>query len=121
MSKYVFTCWELPKFNKWDLCDFMIYQSEICPTTLKIHYQGYIEFKKYYKLNQVKSLFKEKKMYVDESTEINSRERNIIYCGKDKTYSGGVRFIYSNSEITKNEEDNLDDKWAEFDKMFSYP
>jgi len=116
MSKFVFTCWDnAPKFKKFELCDFMIYQKEECPKTRRIHYQGYIEFKNEYKLYQVKSLFKEKKMFVDAAKE--SRAANILYCTKSNTYVGG-RFSY-NDKVASIDENRDDLEWDLFMDAFN--
>lgn len=113
-KSYVFTCWETPKFKRYELCEFMIWQTEKCATTGKIHWQGYIEFKKEYKLFQVKSLFKEKAMFCNIANE--SREKNIAYCSKDRSYNGH-RVTYADCEIKEEIQDpNL---WNEFDAMFA--
>lgn len=112
MTNWCFTTWDLPKLKKMELVHFMCYQKEVCPLTKKTHYQGYVEFKKEYKLFQVKSLFKEKGMYLDRATE--SREKNLSYCHKDRTYAGS-RFLYNDGEVFT-EQNNSD--WNDFDNMF---
>jgi len=117
-SNWCFTSWGTTiKFNKWDLIEYMIYQKEECPTTKRIHWQGYVEFKKPYKLFQVKSLFKEKGL--DLSTTRESRERNILYCSKQKTFLG-QRLIYSDNVINEIDE-AVETDWAKFDKLFELP
>jgi len=117
-SNWCFTSWGTTiKFNKWDLIEYMIYQKEECPTTKRIHWQGYVEFKKPYKLFQVKSLFKEKGL--DLSTARESRERNILYCSKQKTFLG-QRLIYSDNVINEIDE-AVETDWAKFDKLFELP
>ncbi len=113
-KNWIFTSWGKEiNFKKFELCDFMICQLEICPTTKREHWQGYIEFKKEYKLYQVKSLFKEKGLHLSNATE--SRERNILYCSKQKTYIGR-RITYVDEEVKFiNEEVN---DWAYYDDMF---
>lgn len=112
-KRWCFTTWAKPKFNKFELCDFLIYQSEECTKTGRLHFQGYIEFKKEYALYQVKSLFKEKGMYVDAAKE--SREHNILYCSKAKTYKG-YRLSYIENAFKV--EDKSQEDWDDFDEMF---
>lgn len=83
-QKWVFTSWKRPQINE-SLIDYMVWQKEKCPTTQLEHYQGYIEFKKEYKLFQVKSLFKDKTMYVDKATK--NRKANYNYCTKNESYA----------------------------------
>lgn len=114
-KKWCFTSWgDEIKFKKFELCDFMICQLEECPTTERLHWQGYIEFKKIYTLRQVKSLFKEKGLTL--ATARESRERNILYCSKDKTYKGR-RISYIDGEINNEDTDYLHQMY-EFDQCF---
>lgn len=82
--RWVFTSWKRPVVRE-DLIHYMIWQKEYCPQTKLEHYQGYIEFNNPYKLFQVKSIFKDKKMYVDRAR--SSRQDNINYCTKNETYA----------------------------------
>lgn len=115
-NRYCFTTWEKPKFNKFNLCEFMIYQSERAEGG-KEHFQGYIEFKKNYKLNQVKSLFKTTNMNVSSARE--NRERNILYCSKTRTYTG-LRITYSEEKLVEQNDSSIED-WADFEAMFDLP
>lgn len=105
MSNWCFTIWQRPKVNL-ELVEFMVYQKEKCELTGRNHWQGYIEFKKDYKLFQVKSLFKCKEMFVDKAQK--SRHANILYCSKSRTYDG-ERFMFNANQIVTNWEDELDD------------
>lgn len=91
-ERWMFTSWKRPEV-KLDNVQFLIFQTETCPKTKLEHYQGYIEFKKGYKLFQVKSLFKDKKMYVDKARE--DRYRCIAYCSKLESYNWHERFSYA--------------------------
>lgn len=81
---------------------FLVYQKEKGERTEYEHYQGYIEFYKPYTLQYVKSLFKSKQIHLEPARE--SRAVNVIYCTKEKTYTGG-RFIYT-TEKQSEEDDN---------------
>ena len=113
-KNWCFTSWgEEIKFTKFNLCEFMIVQLEECPKTKRLHWQGYIEFKKEYKLFQVKSLFKEKGLDLRNAQE--SRERNIIYCSKNETYKGR-RITYSDGIV--DECKNEVGRWDAFNDIF---
>lgn len=48
LRAYCFTCWEAPTFSKethGHIVKYCIYQHEICPTTKRHHWQGYLELK----------------------------------------------------------------------------
>lgn len=113
-KRWCFTLWSDSKFKKFELCDFMIFQTEKCPKTQRIHYQGYIEFKKEYKLSQVKSLFKEKGMYVDKA--FKSREENILYCSKSNTFDGR-RVTYIDNILSDTKTEEISD-WDDFNEIF---
>lgn len=83
--RWSFTAWKEPS-TKLHLVDYMIWQSEICPTTKAKHYQGYVEFKKEYTGKFVKSLFKDKTIHIEVSRE--DRRANRLYCSKKDTRSG---------------------------------
>lgn len=109
-ERWIITAWHKEPFiEKKELVEFIIWQTEECPTTHKMHYQGYVEFKRKYKLNQVKSLFKDKAIRVKPAEK--TRERNILYCAKSKTYTGKARYMYNGPDDIYNERGgvNLDD------------
>lgn len=83
-NKWVFTSWKKPTLNT-DNVKYLVWQKEYCPTTKLEHYQGYVVFKKDYKLFQVKSLFKDKAMYVDKARE--NDEINRLYCTKNESFA----------------------------------
>lgn len=96
-NRWVFTAWKQPHIRL-ELVEYMIYQKELCPITQREHYQGYIEFKNSYKLFQVKSLFKDKAMFVEIATK--PRINNLVYCSKSSS-SLGDRFMYSSKVDTQ--------------------
>lgn len=83
-NRWVFTCWKKPQLKE-ELVHYMVWQKELCPDTLKYHYQGFVIFKKDYKLFQVKSLFKDKRMYCDKAKMSNLA--NVKYCTKSETFA----------------------------------
>lgn len=83
-ERWCFTAWKKPQLNE-KLINYMIWQKETCPSTHLIHYQGYIEFKREYKLFQVKSLFKDKTIHAEISNKC--RLANYRYCTKSYTFA----------------------------------
>lgn len=67
---------------------YVVYQREVCPSTGKKHYQGYIEFKKAICLNSVKTLFK-CKCHLERRK--GTQKQAIDYCTKDETSVEGTR------------------------------
>lgn len=91
-KKWAFTCWKKPAINEL-LIDYMIWQKEYTQQSKLEHYQGYIEFKKEYKLFQVKSLFKDKTMHCEIAKK--NRQANFLYCTKNESYAG-ERYEFGN-------------------------
>lgn len=89
--RWTFTSWKEPKFNT-KHCMYLLWQKELCPSTHLTHYQGYIEFGVGRSMFQIKSLFKDKTMHVEQARE--NRDVNLLYCTKNESYAG-VRFEYS--------------------------
>lgn len=90
-SRWCFTTWERPKCKKQELVQFEVWQREMSSEGT-IHYQGYVEFEKMYSQAQVKNLYKQKSMHLEEPRE--SREMNLMYCTKPSTYYG-ERYMYN--------------------------
>lgn len=63
---------------------YAIFGLEKCPTTKKVHIQGYIETFKKIRYNAVKKIFNDKTMHVGNA--IADRKDNINYCKKDGNY-----------------------------------
>lgn len=90
-SRWCFTAWQRPNCRKQELIMFEVWQREKTSEG-RIHYQGYVEFFKPYTQSQVKNLYSQKNMHLEEPKE--SRERNMMYCLKPKSYLG-ERFMYN--------------------------
>jgi len=59
--------------------EYLVYQGEICPTTGKFHYQGYVQFKDKIKLGLAqKSLGATKKLHMEQQKGTNNEARD--YC-----------------------------------------
>lgn len=85
-KRWCFTCWDFNsvmwwKAHKMHLVRVMVVGREVCPTTKKLHFQGYIEFAKEYELSSVK------RIWLDNEThwEIAKENENacIKYCAKE--------------------------------------
>lgn len=96
--KYAFTTWKKPSINK-ELCIFLVWQKEICNTTKLEHYQGYVEFKKYYTLGQAKQCFKDKTIHLEIAKE--SRNVNYLYCTKNESFAN-ERYEYGDIDTGLN-------------------
>lgn len=81
---YMVTTWVVPTMSK--KFQYMVYQTEKCPTTGTIHYQCYVECKDKMSLEALK------KAIGDESAHVEPRKGNqdqaIIYCTKSETRVG---------------------------------
>jgi len=55
---WCFTAYDLSQPPNWDkdTMRYLVYQREVCPTTQREHYQGYMEFQRTVRLGQAKSL-----------------------------------------------------------------
>jgi len=97
ISAWCFTTYKVgseltvPDSFKW--FRYCVYQKEKCPTTQRVHFQGYIEFTRSVRMNKVKTLFNDKTMHLEPKQ--GSREDARSYCmsktwkGKDKGWLEG--------------------------------
>lgn len=84
--KYVcFTAYVEPKWD--DNMNYLIYQCEKCPTTGRVHYQGYVEFKSTWGIKKTKE-------YIGGEPHIEKRrgsqEEAINYCKKKESAIEGT-------------------------------
>lgn len=85
-------------------CVFMVYQTEICPTTKKEHKQGYIEFKDKCSMKKVKELFDDKSIHLE--PRWGTQKQAIDYCTKKDTRKEGTQpFIKGNPKNQGNRKD----------------
>lgn len=88
---FCFTSWRTKsKYVKFLLAlpvHYIIFQIEKCPTTGKLHLQGYCELHEKKRLGGIKKLFKNKKLHIEprEGTQAQA----IGYCVKSETYVDG--------------------------------
>lgn len=67
--------------------DYMVYQKEICPTTKKEHWQGYVELSRKLSLHSIKKLFNDPTMHIERRK--GSQEQAINYCMKTESRASG--------------------------------
>lgn len=84
--RWCFTCWDFNsvmwfKANKLHLTRMMIVGQEICPTTQKLHFQGYVEFAKEYNLSSVKRIWCDRETHWE--IAIKPYAACVGYCAKD--------------------------------------
>lgn len=85
--RWQFTCWDFNsvmwfKTHKLHLTRMMIVGQEICPTTKKLHFQGFVVFAKDYNLSSVKRIWPDRETHWVMIDNVND-EACIKYCGKD--------------------------------------
>jgi len=82
-KRWCFTSWDFNKMTriKTHLTDCVVVGIEECPLSKRLHYQGYVEFKKAYTLGSVKRIMNDKEMHA----EIARADASacISYCKKD--------------------------------------
>lgn len=81
---YCFTAWKKPIYTDAPV-RYIVVGEEICPTTGKLHYQGYVEFTRSVRMNAVKKYFSDNTMHLEKRK--GSREQARCYCMKDKKYT----------------------------------
>lgn len=67
-----------------DIIRYIGFGLEICPTTKKSHYQGWIQFVNPKRLNGVKKIFGTKKIHIEPCR--GSEKQNTTYCSKESKY-----------------------------------
>lgn len=94
-SRWVFTAWKkAPMCRRQELVLFEVWQKELTSDG-KEHYQGYVEFYSPYTQTQVKNLYSDRSMHLEEPRE--SREDNIFYCLKPNGYAGERSMFHNNT------------------------
>jgi len=72
--------------SKDDIVDFCFFQLEAAPTTGKLHWQGYVEFKSKTTITQARKLFIDGANYRKAE---GTAEQNMIYCSKSRSKVAG--------------------------------
>lgn len=83
-NRFCFTSWKKPTINE-NLVSYLIWQKERCPTTQLEHYQGYIEFYKFYTFGQAKQCFRDKTIHIEVAKE--DKKVNYLYCTKNESFA----------------------------------
>lgn len=85
----------------------MVYQYENCPTTNKLHIQGYVEFKKQMSFKQIKDLLG-KRAHIERRW--GTRDSCIKYCLKDNSRNVNYdQHIYGQIESSQGKRNDIDD------------
>lgn len=72
------------------------YQLELCPTTKKLHIQGWLSFKRSYKIGHMKKLFNKKDHY----EEVNNVDAIDEYCCKSESWVEPYRTVIGHKKLT---------------------
>lgn len=85
---WCFTCYELSKYDEWknielENIEYICYQEECCPSTGKLHIQGYLEYKTSTTMNKIKKVLGDNTIHL----EIRKGKKNQArdYCLKDES------------------------------------
>lgn len=89
---WCFTAYSKPDIKSHDDIIYYIYQSEICPTTKRLHYQGYAEFSKPQSMKMIKKLFNDNTIHL--GIRKGNQEQAINYCKKKATSVPGSQIEY---------------------------
>lgn len=90
---YVFTAWTVPKYDE-DIHRYITWQTEICPKTKKIHYQGYAEFTEKITMKRFKRSIGDMTAHV--KIRKGTREGARYYTSKKRTAVPNTREEYGN-------------------------
>jgi len=80
---YCFTAYSKPEPTL-DQVQYLVYGEEVCPTTQKIHWQGYVEFKGPKSLTAAKKIMNDNTMHFE--VRRGSQDQAIAYCKKDNKW-----------------------------------
>lgn len=84
---WCFTSYLCPTPTMTDI-QYMIYQQEKCPTTGRLHYQGYLELTKSVKMTGVKKIFKDDTIHLEKRK--GTQQQAIDYCKKLQSRVGPI-------------------------------
>ncbi len=89
---YCFTSFNIPNIDT-EHVQYYIYQKERCPSTQKVHYQGYIELSHTMRLNKLKvHVFRNSSTHIEPRK--GSQSQAIEYCRKAATSLGEEPIVY---------------------------
>lgn len=81
---YCATFYKEPTLPSDDNLRYMINGQETCPTTKKIHWQSYLEFKKPVSMKDIKNMFNDNTIHLEKRA--GTREQARDYCKKDGNF-----------------------------------
>ncbi len=94
-KNWCFTDFELLDWNKIyeesDDIRYICWGSEVCPSTKRKHYQGWIQIKTKRRINGIKKLCRSKKLHIESCR--GTEGENNKYCQKDNLYQTAGDFI----------------------------
>ncbi len=83
MRNVCFTAWDNVEYDK-DYMKYLIVGKEICPSTNKLHYQGYVEFVRALDFGKVKDLLGGGEVHIERRK--GSADQASEYCKKDNNF-----------------------------------
>lgn len=82
--------------------NYVIYQLEACPKTMKLHYQGYVQLNSAYGLSHMKSILPKAHWEISRG----SATQNILYCSKEDSRIDGP-WIFGNIRCQQGKRSDL--------------
>lgn len=79
---YALTFFTEPEIEEPGPLVYFVYGREVCPNTEKVHWQAYAQFNCAMTYGQIKKLFKDKTIHIEEEHYYSSPQRNVDYCEK---------------------------------------
>lgn len=90
------------------LCQFFCYQLERCPTTGRLHYQGYLECKSKSSRDRVKTrILRSERAHVDIAK--GTAQQNLDYCSKSETSIKDTFKMFGEARPSQGHRTDLDD------------
>lgn len=83
---WCFTAFKKPNLVSTTDIKYMIYQPEICPTTKKEHYQGYVELINACSMRTIKRILNDEQVHVEPRR--GTQKQAIEYCKKEESRNG---------------------------------
>lgn len=91
------------------LCDLIVYQAEICPSTGKLHWQGYAEFSEGISRKTFKERLGFNWIHCKPRYAKSTRKACITYCTKDSSRCPDTEPFFFGSEKQQGHRSDLDD------------
>lgn len=108
---WCFTCYDLNKYDEWKTMElksivYMCYQEECCPSTGKLHLQGYLEYKNETTMMKIKKCLNSNEVHLEPRKGTKLEAKN--YCCKSETKTKefvelGDNTIFESTQGTRND------------------